>query len=243
MDTFKNLFGIKKEQVRKTCVLLPLLSRDIMKQFGVQELSRGKIYSSGNSAHFTLIRTGVGPALAGDAVLYLGDTACRNIILFGSCGLVAAVKDIGVGSLLSPAICYAADSFTMLLQGDSRPWDLYCPDEDLHGQFLKFGGTDNVKNATCLSIGSLKMEDELLPLFELKEIRALDMECASVFAAAAHTRLRAVALLYVTDIIGEKPFHAELSRADETVLTSSIRNAIHILCEFIKTKLTRNKNV
>ncbi len=233
---FETLFGIRKTDVKRTCVLLPLLSKKIVQQLGVRHLSRGRIYSAGNSAHFTLIRTGVGPTLAGDAVLYLADTSCRDIILFGSCGLVAGAEDIRRGSLLSPSICYAADSFTMLLQGDSRPWDPYRADDNLHGQFLKFCGAEIVNNAVCLSIGSLNMEDELLPLFESKEIQALDMECASVFAAAAHTRRRAVALLCVTDIVGEKAFHAELSREDAAILGSSVTKAVRILCEFTEMK-------
>ncbi|MCX6339496.1 MAG: hypothetical protein NTX71_06210 [Candidatus Aureabacteria bacterium] len=243
MDTFETLFGIKKEQVKKTCVLLPLLSRDILKQFGVQQLSRGKIYSSGNSAHFTLVRTGVGPAFAGDAVLHLADTQCRNIILFGSCGLVESSTGLRIGSLLSPSAAYAAESFTNLLESDSRSWKAYYPDRSLHDQLLNSSGPAGIENGTCLSIGSLKLQDSMLQIIKEKAIRMVDMECASVLAAAAHTGLRAAAVFYVTDVIGEKPFHAELSREDTTIITSSIRNAVRVLCEFIETKLTRNKDV
>lgn len=238
MDTFETLFGIKKELVKKTCVLLPLLSRDILKQFGVRELSRGKIYSSGNSAHFTLIRTGVGPAFAGDAVLHLGDTACGNIILCGSCGLVESSTGLRIGSLLSPSAAYAAESFTNLLESDSRSWKAYYPDRSVHDQLLNSYGPAGIENGTCLSIGSLKLQDSMRQILKGKAIRVVDMECASVFAAAAHTGLRAAAVFYVTDVIGEKPFHAELSREDAAILSSSVKNAVRILCEFIEKKLS-----
>jgi purine-nucleoside phosphorylase len=238
MDTFETLFGVKTTDVKNTCVLLPLLSKNIVKQFGVPRLSRGTIYSAGNSAHFTLIRTGVGSALAGDVVLYLTDTQCRTVILFGSCGLVDSSSGVQIGDLLSPGKCYAAESFTRLLEGNSRGWGVYYPDRNLNKQLLNAEGAGDIRSATCLSIGSLRLQDAMRDTIKRKAIAAVDMECASVFAAAAHTGLRAVALLYVTDIIGEKSYHAELNREDGAVLTSSIRNAVRILCEFIEKKLS-----
>ena len=238
MDTFETLFGMKKTDVKKTCVLLPLLSKDVLKRIGVHRLSRGTIYSSGDSAHFTLVRTGVGPALAGDAVLYLADTRCRTIILCGSCGLVDSSRGLQIGGLLSPTRCHAAESFTRLLEGDARGWKAYYPDKNLREQLLNAEGAGDIKSATCLSIGSLRLQDAMRDTIRKKAIQVVDMECASVFAAAAHTGLRAAALLYVTDIIREKPFHAELSRGDKAILTSSMENAVRILCEFIEKKLS-----
>jgi purine-nucleoside phosphorylase len=236
MDTFETLFGVKKTDVQSTSVLLPLLSKDILKQFGVPRLSRGALYSAGNSDRFTLIRTGVGPALAGDAVLYLAETQCETVILFGSCGLVDPGTGLRIGSLLSPGKCYAAESFTRLLERDSRKWGAYYPDRKLHEQLLSAGGAGDIVTATCLSIGSLKLQDAVRDMIKEKAIGAVDMECASIFAAA-RTGLRAAALLYVSDIIGEKPFHAALSREESSVLTLSVRKAVRILCEFIEKKL------
>ncbi len=236
MNAFETLFGVKREQVKKTCILLPIMPKGILKQFGVPELLRGKIYSSGNGARLTLIRTGVGPALAGDAVLYLGDTACKNIILFGSCGLVETGTGLHLGNLLCPSRAYAAESFTRLMEGDGPPWRMYYPDKKMYDQLLDSTDVD-ITSASCLSIGSLKLQDAMLQTFKKEAIQAVDMECASVFAAAARAGLQAAALFYATDVIGEKPFHAELSSEDKAILKSAIRDAVHILCGFIETKL------
>ena len=95
----------------------------------------------------------------------------------------------------------------------------------------------DITSASCLSIGSLKLQDAMLQTFKKEAIQAVDMECASVFAAAARAGLQAAALFYATDVIGEKPFHAELSSEDKAILKSAIRDAVHILCGFIETKL------
>lgn len=237
MDAFEPLFGMNKAQVKKTCVLLPLLPKDILKQFGIPRLARGKIYSAGNGAHFTLIRTGAGPAFAGDAVLHLGGTACKNVILFGSCGLVETGAGLRIGSLLGPSRASAAESFTRLLEGDGPPWKTYYPDKELHGRLLDSTVAVDVTSVSCLSIGSLKLQDAMLQTLKTGAIQAVDMECASVFAAAERMGLRAAALFHATDIIGEKPFHSELSSEDKAILDSAVTDAVHILCGLIETKL------
>ena len=94
MEKFKTLFGMEESRVKNTCIVLPLLRKGILKDLGVKEFSKGRLYSSGNSKLFTVIHTGIGPSLSGDAILHLEKTQCRNIILFGSCGLVKEEKDI-----------------------------------------------------------------------------------------------------------------------------------------------------
>jgi purine-nucleoside phosphorylase len=235
---FQSLFGIGKAQVQKTCVLLPLAAADILAGLGTPCLAKGKLYSTGNGRGFTAVRTGVGPALAGDAVLWLGETSCETIILFGSCGLTGLGDGLGIGSLLCPTACYAAESFTVLLEKKSDAWDAYRPDSRLLGTFMESAGPAGVTPAICLSIGSLKLQDELLPLIRSKGVQAVDMECASVYAAARHTARRAVALFYASDIIGEKPFHSALSRQDTSTIHSSMTKAGRLLCDVIEQRLS-----
>ena len=76
---FKELFGLEPSQVRKTCVLMPFLLKEALREFKIGCLARGKLYGAGNSRDFTLIHSGLGPALTGDALLYLKDTGCKNV--------------------------------------------------------------------------------------------------------------------------------------------------------------------
>ena len=231
MTKFEALFGVKESEIKNTCVVMPLIPKNSLEAFGVKKLSRGKIYSSGNSRHFTLIATGIGAGFTGDSALYLGDTGCKNLILFGSCGLVRADKNLDIGSLVAPVKCYAMESFTdMLLKNNCL--GVFYPDPGLVDKFL--AGKNEFQKVTCATLGSLKLEEENLGLLKEKDIQAVDMECSSFFSAAKHKHLNAMALFYVSDIINKKPFYSSLSREDETRLSFSIQSGIKSICSFIK---------
>jgi purine-nucleoside phosphorylase len=231
MTRFKTLFGIKESDIKDTCVLMPLLPKGALNKLGVKNLFRGKIYSSGNANHLTLINTGMGAALAGDAVVYLSETRCKNIILFGSCGLVTASARLDIGSLVMPIESYSMESFTGLLLKD-QAFKAFYPDKTLMESFLKAAA--DVQKVRCATLGSLKLEEENMPLFRGKNIDVVDMECSACFSAAGHRHLKAIALFYVSDILDEKPFYENLSREDEIKLTSSIESAAQYICSFAK---------
>ena len=109
----------------------------MLRDLGVKEFSKGRLYSSGNSKSFTAIQTGIGPGLSGDAALYLAETQCQNIILFGSCGLVKEEKDIDIGSLVVPEECYSLESFTEMLLQNKNNWQAFYGDKTLAENFLK----------------------------------------------------------------------------------------------------------
>lgn len=235
MTKFQTLFGIKESLIKETCVLLPLVRKDALAWLGAARLSKGKLYSSVNTKDFTLIYTGMGPALLGDAVLYLGGTACRNIILFGSCGLVKEEKDLNIGGLVVPGKCYSFESFTEMLLEVKKDRKIFYPDEELFENLLKF---KNTKMVTCATLGSLKLEEDYLGIFKEKKIEVVDMEASALFSAAKLVKRKAAALLYITDIINKKPFYEKLDDMDRTALLSSIKSASRLLCEFIKKNLT-----
>jgi len=231
MTKFETLFGIKESEIKDTCVLMPILPKSVLSLLGIKSLSKGKIYSSGNAENFTLINTGIGASFAGDAALYLADSGCRNIILFGSCGLVKSSGNMAVGSLVAPIECYAMESFTnMLLRNND--FKTFYPDKAVVESFLN--DNKDVQKVSCATLGSLKLEEESLDLFTEKNIHVVDMECSSFFAAGTHKHLKTIALFYVSDIINEKPFYAEFSPDDKLRLLSSIKSGVKSICRFVK---------
>ena len=231
MSKFKTLFGIDESRIKNTCILLPLLRKDVSKGLGINGFSRGKLYSTGENRHFTVIHTGIGPGFSGDAILYLKETRCQNIILFGSCGLVKEEKDLGIGSIVTPEECYSMESFTDMLMGKKVDFKSFFPDTSLLRQFPE------AKKVICATLGSLKLEEKLTEEFVQKKIQVVDMECSACFSAAASIKKKALALFYITDIVNKKPFHEKLEHSDNKTLKDSIKSASCLLRDFIEKSL------
>jgi len=233
MKDFEVLFGITTQEVRGTCLLMPFISKDALQWFGIRRFARGKLYGAGNSRNFTLIHSGLGPALTGDALLYLKDTGCKNVILFGSCGLLAQNNGLGIGSLVSPIKAYSLESFSRMLSDQDIASDVYYPDKKLLEDWSSAAGTA-ITQIACATVSSLKLEEERRGVWLKQGIEAVDMECSAFFAAASHSGLKAIALFYVTDIIGVKPFYQNMGLKDKAKIFLARKKAAGLLCKFIK---------
>jgi len=208
MKEFDALFGIESQAVQKTVLLLPMVPQDVLGEFGLAELSKGKIYRAGQGDGFTLVHSAVGAGLTGDAVLHLKQTPCQRVILFGSCGLLQETASLKIGSLVAPSQACAAESFTDLLLEPDREWRSFLPNAELVDQLRD--QDPGIELAHCLTVGSLKLESALAPRWLRRGISVVDMECSAFFAAAWHTDLGAAALFYATDVVQGRPFHAPL---------------------------------
>lgn len=231
---YKELFGLEASQVKKTCILMPFLFKEALREFKIGRLARGKLYGAGNSRDCTIIHSGPGPALTGDTLLYLKDTGCKNVILFGSCGLLSENNGLGIGSLVSPLKAYSLESFSRMLFHKDITSGAYYPDKKLLEDFTCASG---IKQVTCVTASSLKLEEERKGAWLKQGIEAVDMECSAFFAAASHCGFKAIAIFYAADIIGVKPFYRELGLKDKAKIFSARKKAASLLCEFIKENL------
>lgn len=238
MTQFEALFGIESSQVKKNCILLPLLSKGILNEFKIDNFKRGKLYGAGDNFDFTFIYTGMGAGFTGDAVLHLKESPCENVLLFGSCGLVKARNGLSIGSLVSPAKCFAFESFTELLLEKNVQSRVFYPQDKFLGDFLADGKNLGLKKVNCATLASLKLEEQMVDLFIENNIDVVDMECSAFFSAAAFSGLNAIACFYVSDIIKEKPFYLSLDSDLESALSSAIKNAAGLVCEFAKKKFS-----
>lgn len=215
---------------------MPFLLKEVLKEFKIGRLARGKLYGAGNSRDFTLIHSGLGPALTGDAALYLKDTGCKNVILFGSCGLLAENNGLGIGSLISPLKAYSLESFSRMLSDQDIASDAYYPDKKLLEDFIS-SANGAIKQISCATVSSLKLEEERKDTWLKQGIEAVDMECSAFFAAASHSGFRSIAIFYVTDIIGVKPFYQEIGLKDKAKISLAQKTAAGLLCKFIQENL------
>lgn len=87
MDIFKKLFGADSKSIKPDCVILPVPSQDMpaFRDLPVRSQNSGKLFSVIDAGNFTIIRAKFN-LLTGDCVLYLKNSPCENIFLFGSCG-------------------------------------------------------------------------------------------------------------------------------------------------------------
>jgi len=222
MDVFKKLFGIEKSRIKPQCILTPL---DEVGLFGgVRPGARGDYFRVADSRHATLIGTRYS-LLAGDCILSLADTPCRDIYLFNCCGGI----DAGIGMAYSVTKAFDFESFSGMLAG-TRENACYLPDAGLAGEFASFSG---LPEGTCATVGSLALEAMHLPRFRALGVNCLDMECSAVFAASKKAGKRALALLYVSNSVPDKPWHEQLDRRDVQRLGRGRKDLAAMLLRFI----------
>ncbi|MFA6218076.1 MAG: hypothetical protein WDL87_10550 [Candidatus Omnitrophota bacterium] len=225
-NKFEVLFGIKNTDVKRNCILMPLLAKDTLSTLGIEKFKRGKLYSAGNTKHFTLIVTGMGAGFVGDAVLYLKDTPACKVLLLGSCGLVSAKPGFDIGSLVSPVKSFSQESFAGMLSKQEYKNISFLPDNDLSQLLLEAGSGLGIKKVQCSTVSSLKLEEERVDLLSADGIDVVDMESSAFFSAASHAGLKAAALFYVSDIIGEKPWYRALGPLDKEALFVSMKKSL-----------------
>ena len=234
MSNFKTLFGIEPSAIQKTCIVIPYLAHGLLKSLGIEGLKKGKLYTTANTDTFTFIKAGIGTLLVGDAVLYLEETNCQEIIYFGACGLVKETDTLTIGSLVCPKVSLSFESFTDTLLRYTNKITAQYPDQELFQFFLNNELAQKIQPVTGMSIGSLKCEESYTEFFDEKGIEVIDMECSAFFSAAQYIRKKAIALLYVTDIIGKKSFFEPLEPHDTLQISLAIQTAGTVIQSFCK---------
>ena len=230
---FKTLFGLDTDQIQKTCVLLPHLPKGILNYLKVPQLSRGKIYASGNNKHFSIIHTKIGAPLCGDAVLYLKATRCENIIFLGTCGIIKETNYLDIGTIVCMESCLEMESFSQALAGINNVENYSYPEEGLLQNFLEYTKDVGVCRTKGVSFGSLKLEEKYIDYLTEKGIDVVDMECSALFAAAQNIKRKAFAVTVCTDIIGKKPFYRTYSTDDQHSVNGAVKQASEIIYQFV----------
>jgi hypothetical protein len=224
MDTFKKLFGVEKSLIKPDCILTPLNEVALFAGSRAGGRARGDYFRVADSPHATLIGTRYS-LLAGDCVLGLADSPCRNIYLFNCCGGLG--DEIGAAYVVRKAFDF--EGFSSMLAGKTEA-ACSLPDAGLAGEFFSYSG---LPGGTCATVGSLALEETHLPRFRALGVNCLDMECSAVFSAAKQVGKRALALFYASNRVPDKPWHEALDRRDTQRLGRSRKNLATLLLGFI----------
>lgn len=233
MSLFKTFFGIDEKDVKETCVLLPLIDQNITRILKIGRLKKGFFFSSSSCELMTFVHTRIGAAFLGDASLYLAEAGCRNLIMFGACGITSEKWGLGIGELVSPSRCLCMASFTDMLAGGEPNHKYFTPTGELFNKLTHSHG--NIRPVTSAAVGSIKLEERYIDYFENNNIHAVDMECSALYASCQAMSVNSAALLLTTDIIKTRPFYIKRSLNETLKFKEGIKAASDIIWELAKT--------
>jgi nucleoside phosphorylase len=227
LDLSLNL-GINLKEIKKTCVICPVSDHSLFSKLGKPKRNNLFFAKIMNYENVTVIST-KNNFLVGDIVLCLKNSACENIILFGSCG---GVGDVKIADKLIVKKTFNFESFSEMLEMKRNP-DSYYPSTMLLESFISKTKQD-IKQVKCITSNSIVLQRTYKDWFDKNKINAVDMECSSVFSAASAINKKAIALFYVTDHISEaSPFETELDEQQKAKLLAVRQELADSICDFI----------
>ena len=212
-DVVKGTFGCEPDAIQRKVVVTPNWGPEVFVDAAddVTEIALG-IHSvwqlSFAGSNLSLIRCGIGAPMAGNVVLALGCSACKNLIFTGS---MAGLHDnIHIGDLFVVERSICGDGFSRYLTPDIIPEDCFLqpvtPAKALTEHLRKKAANICHNQRVALHQGNVVSVDCVLPEFFrlnyfLEELGCpgLEMETAAVFRAASLVGIEAAGLLIVSD--------------------------------------------
>ncbi|MCB4755937.1 MAG: hypothetical protein LHV69_02725 [Elusimicrobia bacterium] len=230
MIGFEDLFGLPPAKIKRRVVILPSADLSLFTDLKPKSISRGKFFSIANSRTASFLSTRFN-FLVGDGVLGLKETLVEAIYLFGPCGGLPGCS-VGEKVVLLEALNF--ESFSQMVKGE-RVAEPSRPDRTLTDQLLRFGRDYSIQPAKGATVSSLVLEELHAKELRRQGVTCLDMEASIVFSAATAIGRQAAALLYVADVINEKPFYKPLSAGDKARLQQGRK----MLAQFLMDSMAR----
>ncbi|MCL2485333.1 MAG: hypothetical protein FWF00_01215 [Endomicrobia bacterium] len=224
---FEKFFAIDKKDIKETCVICQSFDLGLFSQ----DSNNGFFVKTAQTENATIIAL-KNNFLAGDTVLYLKDTKCKRIILFGSCG---GCGDVESGDLLIIDKAYNLESFSsMLFLENNVSYKTFS--EELSASFYaKYPYEDLIKtNSACVS--SILLESDWINFFKANGICAVDMESSIVLSAAEKIEAQSLCLMYVADHIEKSPVGSELNEQVKSKISTARKNLAKMILDFTDAK-------
>lgn len=229
---FKALFGVEPETIHKNCLLLPYIPPQISKVLGLEgKPSKGIIYKTISTPRYSVIITGMGCVFAADAVLYLKQTACKNALLFGSCG-TAAPEKYPIGSVVLATRAIGCETLShMLAPENTAQYPVVSAAAKLNRKILDT--CPELPIVTALTVGSIMLEAGFMEKAPAGLFDIMEMELSAVYHAACLAEINATALAYVTDCPTSAPFYSFFANNNRKQVNTVVQNAANQLKNII----------
>ena len=228
-DVTRLILGCDPVRIHPDVVLTPVwhLERILDGAELAETVTPKRVFNfSYGSRPFTLVRSGIGAPMAGDAVLALGCTACTRLVFTGSVG--GLVSGMAIGDLVLAAEAVAGDGFSNYLAPGPLAAGAFLsvatPDPGLTDHLGRLAERAAGPQGVSTTRGRVFSGDALVAQFHHLPgiVRdhgciGIEMETAAVFRAAALTGIRAAALLQLSDVSADgKSLFAGRSDAEQT---------------------------
>ncbi|MDE3053489.1 MAG: hypothetical protein KGJ70_06360 [Gemmatimonadota bacterium] len=211
-DVTRLVLGCEPGWIHPDVVLTPVWHLEAMLDGAtlVETVTPKRVFNfTYNGRPFTVVRSGIGAPMAGDAVLALGCSACTRLVFTGSVG--GLVPGMAIGHLVLATGAVAGDGFSnYLAPGPLAPTAFLtaaAPDAELTARLGALADAAGRAHGVSLTRGRVFSGDALVAQFHHLPgiVRdhgciGIEMEVAAVFRAAALTGIRAAALLQLSDV-------------------------------------------
>ena len=241
---FKFCFGTSSETFPQKAVISPFISeKNIEEKYETIKKFRGKLFSGvlfkHNNEEVVYIKTGIGSAFSGDAVLLLGETAIKNIIFVGTCG------GLGEGSFGDLVICERAfdgEGFSRYLTHDvgemlEKNKFVSCDNlflDTFESYIISASGIGKGQRGDIYTIGSLLAETKNnLVAIEKKGFIGIDMEASAIYNAASKINKKILAVLVISDLPLEKNICKVEGSFEKKEIIKRVNEVLHLGIDFL----------
>jgi purine-nucleoside phosphorylase len=243
MTTFEKFFGINPDKIKENCIICPTNDASLFTEEN-SETAKGIFFKIDNLKDETVISVKNNFLLA-DCILLLMETPCKNIFLFGPCGVLPPFNR-GDKLIIEKAFNFESASTFLDFPSDVK---VCFPDKALFDKFHSFSRLCRVpsqqtmsikwpklKTSACATVNSLLLEKLHIPELKKMEISSLDMESSIVFSCAEKIGKKAIAILYATDSPEKTNLFVPLNEKEKETLKTSKKQLAQTLKSFIHDK-------
>lgn len=244
---FKFCFGADPDKISGKAVVTPVVPVQLFKQhLAVEDEFKGKLYSGftgeADGVSVTVIRSGIGDRLLGDAVMMLAGAGVKELLFLGSCGGLSACE---IGDIVIAEAAMNGEGFSRYFEetfsidrliDQSRS---VSADSAMVNAFSAYLGrckehTSRLRNGNIFTIGSLTAEvGETLAAIQGRGFIGIEMELSAVYRAAKVTGISAAGLLVVSDLPVSKGFWEDAGQERKPAYGESIEAAVKCSVGFL----------
>lgn len=247
---FKFCFGAEPSVFSKRVILTPFLPLKRFESYcDVDAVFKGRLYSGFTAAikgrKITIVYTGIGSGLAGDAVLLLRCTKAEELVFAGTCG---GLNDCRIGDFIVSESAFNGEGFSKYHEKGFSIEKLFGTERIISAhpaytkKLMRFLEERSMryavrsmalKKGSIFTTGSLLAEERKnISFIQDKGFKGIEMELSAVYRAAEIAGIKAAGLLVVSDMPLTKGIWGELESFERKAFAKGIKDLVRFSLEF-----------